>query len=312
MLKNQLADTCIAFDGEKDEAWYEQVALCNEDIMETYLETGQIADERISDLIQQRQVFPVYFGSALKQVGVEAFLEGMATYTKAPLYGSIFGARVYKITRDQQGQRLTHLKITGGCLKVKDVVPYEHHEEKINQIRLYSGNKFQAVIELRAGHICAVTGLNHTRAGQGLGGEKSAISSQLEPVLSYGILLPEDVDVQQILPKLKELEEEEPALRIVWNDSLQELTAQIMGAVQIEILQSIVMERFGLAINFGEGKIVYKETIGQLVEGVGHFEPLRHYAEVHLLLRPSDRGSGISFDNTCSEDILDKTGSVLL
>ena len=249
-------------------------------------------------------MFPCYFGSALHSQGVEELLAGLDLYIKDKTYPAEFGAKVYKIARDNQGNRLTYLKVTGGRLKVKDVV--EGLNEKINQIRIYSGEKFEAVQEVEAGRVCAVTGLENTRPGQGIGAEEESDLPVLEPVLTYQILLPDDCDVHKMLLNLKILEEEEPELHIVWEEQTSEIHVQLMGDVQIEILQRMIKERFGVLVEFGEGSIVYKETITAPVEGVGHFEPLRHYAEVHLRLEPGERGSGMQFAAECSEDILDR------
>jgi len=305
-LQKDLSDTCIPFDSKRDEAWNEQLALCDENIMESYLESGDVKDQSIVNLIKDRKTFPVYFGSALKQEGTQTFLNGLTHYTRPKKYPSEFGAKVFKITRDPQGNRLTHLKITGGSLKVKDLIRTLDTDEKINQIRIYSGDKFHTENDLKAGAICAVTGPTKTRPGQGIGIEEATSPPQLEPVLSYQVILPEGVDARQMLPKLREVEEEEPELRVDWNEVLQEIHIQVMGAVQLEILESIINDRFDVRVSFGHGEIVYKETISNTAEGVGHFEPLRHYAEVHLLLEPGPRGSGMQYAMDCSEDILDK------
>ncbi len=306
LLKKELGDACIAFDTVFSTESFEQLALCDEKTMESYLENGTIPTEEIQRLVAKRKVFPVYFGSALKQVGVEALMTGLETYTLIPAYPEAFGAKVYKISRDAQGNRLTHLKITGGSLRVKDSIKTDTWEEKINQIRIYSGDRFETVNALRAGAICAVTGLSKTKPGEGLGGEVPSAGPVLEPVLSYKLILPEDADALSMLPKLRLLEEEEPSLRLVWNEILREIHIQMMGAVQIEILQAVILERFNTAVSFGEGHIVYKETLSEPVEGVGHFEPLRHYAEVHLLLEPGERGSGLHFDTACRDEQLDR------
>ena len=283
--------------------------------MEHYLESGEIQKEEIINLIAKRKVFPCYFGSALKIQGVEEFLKGIETFTKKCAYPEEFGARVFKIARDAQGNRLTYLKITGGSLKVKMLLSNEKEagegkeelwEEKAEQIRIYSGNSFEAVKEAKAGSVCAVAGLSHTYCGQGLGIEAHTFLPVLEPVLTYKIELPEDCNVHSMLIKLKELEEEEPQLHIVWDERLQEIHAQVMGEVQIEILKRMIWERYQTEVEFGSGKIVYKETIEDCVEGVGHFEPLRHYAEVHLKLEPAERGTGLHFFADCSEDLLDR------
>ena len=282
----------------------EELAVCEDDMMEEYLEEGRISLDKVQKAVADRQVFPCYFGSALHSQGVEELLDGLDLYIKDKTYPAEFGAKVYKIARDNQGNRLTYLKVTGGRLKVKDVV--EGLNEKINQIRIYSGEKFEAVQKVEAGRVCAVTGLENTRPGQGIGAEEESDLPVLEPVLTYQILLPDDCDVHKMLLNLKILEEEEPELHIVWEEQTSEIHVQLMGDVQIEILQRMIKERFGVLVEFGEGSIVYKETITAPVEGVGHFEPLRHYAEVHLRLEPGERGSGMQFVAECSEDILDR------
>lgn len=282
----------------------EELAVCEDDMMEEYLEEGRISLDKVQKAVADRQVFPCYFGSALHSQGVEELLDGLDLYIKDKTYPAEFGAKVYKIARDNQGNRLTYLKVTGGRLKVKDVV--EGLNEKINQIRIYSGEKFEAVQEVEAGRVCAVTGLENTRPGQGIGAEEESDLPVLEPVLTYQILLPDDCDVHKMLLNLKILEEEEPELHIVWEEQTSEIHVQLMGDVQIEILQRMIKERFGVLVEFGEGSIVYKETITAPVEGVGHFELLRHYAEVHLRLEPGERGSGMQFAAECSEDILDR------
>ena len=315
-LTKRLDEKCINFSGglETEEA-KENLAVCDEAVLEHYLESGEIQKEEIINLIAKRKVFPCYFGSALKIQGVEEFLRGIETFTRECAYPEEFGARVFKIARDAQRNRLTYLKITGGSLKVKMLLSNEKEagegkeelwEEKAEQIRIYSGNSFEAVKEAKAGSVCAVTGLSHTYCGQGLGIEAHTFLPVLEPVLTYKIELPEDCNVHSMLIKLKELEEEEPQLHIVWDERLQEIHAQVMGEVQIEILKRMIWERYQTEVEFGSGKIVYKETIEDCVEGVGHFEPLRHYAEVHLKLEPAERGTGLHFFADCSEDLLDR------
>lgn len=315
-LTKRLDEKCINFSaGLETEEAKENLAVCDEAVLEHYLESGEIQKEEIINLIAKRKVFPCYFGSALKIQGVEEFLKGIETFTKKCAYPEEFGARVFKIARDAQGNRLTYLKITGGSLKVKMLLSNEKEagegkeelwEEKAEQIRIYSGNSFEAVKEAKAGSVCAVTGLSHTYCGQGLGIEAHTFLPVLEPVLTYKIELPEDCNVHSMLIKLKELEEEEPQLHIVWDERLQEIHAQVMGEVQIEILKRMIWERYQTEVEFGSGKIVYKETIEDCVEGVGHFEPLRHYAEVHLKLEPAERGTGLHFFADCSEDLLDR------
>ena len=315
-LTKRLDEKCINFSaGLETEEAKENLAVCDEAVLEHYLESGEIQKEEIINLIAKRKVFPCYFGSALKIQGVEEFLKGIETFTKKCAYPEEFGARVFKIARDAQGNRLTYLKITGGSLKVKMLLSNEKEagegkeelwEEKAEQIRIYSGNSFEAVKEAKAGSVCAVAGLSHTYCGQGLGIEAHTFLPVLEPVLTYKIELPEDCNVHSMLIKLKELEEEDPQLHIVWDERLQEIHAQVMGEVQIEILKRMIWERYQTEVEFGSGKIVYKETIEDCVEGVGHFEPLRHYAEVHLKLEPAERGTGLHFFADCSEDLLDR------
>ena len=272
------------------------------------MDTGEISNEEITNLIAERKVFPCFFGSALKLDGIELLLNAMANLTKNKSYSDEFGARVYKISRDSQGNRLTHMKVTGGVLKVKDVI----NDEKVNQIRIYSGNKFETKDSVKAGEVCAVTGLENTRPGQGIGDQEGESIPVLEPVLTYQIILPEGCDAHNTFNKLKQLEEEDPQLDIVWNENLKEIHARLMGDVQIEILQSLIKERFDIDVTFGQGSIVYKETIKNKVEGIGHFEPLRHYAEVHLLLEPGEPGSGMVFETACKEDDLDKNWQRLI
>ena len=312
-LQGRLDEKCIDFTASQpQEEFMENLAMCDETVLETYLEEGEISEKQIRELIARRKVFPCYFGSALKSQGIQEFLEGLETYTKVPDYPDTFGAKVYKISRDEKGSRLTHMKITGGSLKVKQVLSGEDWEEKADQIRIYSGAGFEAVKEVPAGAVCAVTGLTRTHAGQGLGIEQTSGEPLLIPVLHYEIQLPEECDVHQMFLKLRQLEEEEPELHIVWNPQLNEIHAQVMGEVQIEILKNMIQERFGISVEFGSGNIVYKETIEEPVEGTGHFEPLRHYAEVHLLLEPGEPGSGLEFAVSCSEDMLDKNWQRLI
>lgn len=312
-LQGRLDEKCIDFTASQpQEEFMENLAMCDETILETYLEEGEISKEQVRELIARRKVFPCYFGSALKSQGIREFLRGLETYTKVPDYPDTFGAKVYKISRDEKGSRLTHMKITGGSLKVKQVLSGEDWEEKADQIRIYSGAGFEAVKEAPAGSVCAVTGLTRTHAGQGLGIEQTSGEPLLIPVLNYEIQLPEECDVHQMFLKLRQLEEEEPELHIVWNPQLNEIHAQVMGEVQIEILKNMIQERFGISVEFGSGNIVYKETIEEPVEGTGHFEPLRHYAEVHLLLEPGEPGSGLEFAVSCSEDMLDKNWQRLI
>ena len=312
-LRAKLSGSCIRFgEAEDSEEFLENVAMAEEQVLETYLEHGTIERGEISRLIRERKVFPCYFGSALKNIGVKEFLAGLECYAKERSYPEEFGAKVYKIARDPQGNRLTYLKVTGGVLKVRDLIRYQDVEEKVSQIRIYSGEKYDAVQEVRAGRVCAVTGLTKTYPGEGLGAEPPSEGPVLTPVLNYQLILPEGCDTHGMLLKLRQLEEEDPELHIVWNEELGEIHAQLMGEVQTEILQSMIRERFQTEVTFGPGNIVYKETIKRPAEGVGHFEPLRHYAEVHLLLEPGESGSGLVFAADCSEDVLDRNWQRLI
>lgn len=305
-LKKRLSDGCIAFD--QPDTMAEEIAMCDETLLERYLETGSVEQEQIASLIRARKVFPCYFGSALRLEGVDALLDGLERYTQQPAYADAFGARVFKITRDGQGNRLSHLKITGGTLAVRALLSGEEDggwQEKVNQIRVYSGEKFQTVEQAESGMVCAVTGLTHTKPGMGLGSAAGALPPVLEPVLNYRVQFPASYDAHTMLKNLRQLEEEDPQLRVVWNERLGEIHLQLMGEVQLEILTRVIAERFGVAVTFDEGSIVYKETIATPAVGIGHFEPLRHYAEVHLLLEPGERGSGLQFATICPIDTLD-------
>ncbi|MBR3105541.1 MAG: NYN domain-containing protein [Lachnospiraceae bacterium] len=319
-LKKRLHENCVdfsrAFTGFSEED-LETVAVCDDALMEAYL-AGAFAPDKneIGKLVQERKLFPVFFGSALKMEGVDALLQALAEYSPEQAYGDAFAARVFKISRDAKGERLTYLKILGGVLHGRDVLEYagageeETVREKVNQIRIYSGEKFETATELPAGRICAVTGLNATRLGMGLGALSGSHSGFLEPVLSYRVVAEDGTDDTVLLTKLRMLEEEDPQLRIFCEEEnakrQREILIRVMGEVQLEVLKRTVSDRFGIAIRFDEGSVVYKETIAAPVEGIGHFEPLRHYAEIHLLLEPDERGSGLSFGSLCSEDILDK------
>ena len=311
-LQSSLSAGCLDFEDPEEE----QAAMCEEGLLEEYLETGHISVPSIRNSISNRKVFPCYFGSALRMSGVEGFLDGIVQFTKKPSYPQQFGARIYKITRDPQGMRLTHMKITGGTLSVKETLDLPDAPgvsgEKVNQIRIYSGGKYQTVQEAEAGTVCAVAGLEHTHAGQGLGVEESENRFVLEPAMSYGVLLPDGADVHRTLQQLKQLEEEDPQLHIAWNSQTEEIQIQLMGEVQLEILKEMIRQRFDLELEFGEGKVAYRETIAKPVIGAGHFEPLRHYAEVHLLLEPGDPGSGVVLDTACREDLLDRNWQRLI
>ena len=311
-LKRRLDSGCVDFSAEPD-VLAEEAAVCDETVLEHYLESGEVTDTQISAMIASRKLFPCFFGSALKLEGVDEFLEALARYAPVPDYPAEFGARVFKVARDAQGSRLTYLKVTGGTLRVKTVVtnrrpdlPEEQvWEEKADQLRIYSGVKFRPVDEAPAGTVVAVTGLSRTKPGEGLGFEDSWAGPVLEPVLTYQVELLDGTDPHTALMKLRQLEEEDPQLHIVWNESLREIRIQLMGEVQLEILQRRIGERFGMEVAFGTGAILYKETIKEPVVGIGHFEPLRHYAEVHLLMEPLPEGSGLAFATACSTDVLD-------
>ncbi len=311
-LQDRFGGECVDFGPERDmEEFREQIAMCDEELLERYLADRHAGEEEIAGLIRERKVYPCFFGSALKLSGVEELLDGIAQYTRHPACPEAFGAKVYKIARDRQGSRLTYMKITGGSLKVKEAIEIRDREgrmtarEKADQIRIYSGTRYEAVEEAEAGMVCAVTGLAGTYPGQGLGTESASDMPVLEPVLNYRVVLPDGADAHTLLANLKQLEEEEPELHIVWNERLGEIRAKLMGEVQIGILKRIIEERFGVSVQFDTGHVVYKETIQKPAEGIGHFEPLRHYAEVHLLLEPLEEGSGLVFDSAVGEDELD-------
>ena len=308
-LRTGLDSGCIDFTAERDDDWMEQTAVCDEGMLEEFLESGSISQEGMSRSVAERRLFPCFFGSALKMEGIDSLLDGLSELCTADDGPDEFGARVYKITRDPQGNRLTHMKITGGCLHVKDVIA---ENEKIEQIRIYSGSRYRTVEEAGYGDICAVTGLKNSYAGQGLGFEPAAQEPVLGSVLVYKVELPSGQDVHEALVKLRILEEEDPQLHVVWNEQLQQIQIQLMGEVQIDILRNIISERFGIDVEFGRGEITYRETIAAPVVGAGHFEPIRHYAEVHLLLEPAERGSGLTFASACSEDVLDRNWQNLI
>lgn len=307
-LQERLSEGCVPFDIEKDAAWQENLAMCSEGLMEQYLENGEVTEEEIRVAIAERKVFPCFFGSALKITGVDTLLSGLVKWTRKKSYPKEFGARVFKISRDEKGNRLTHVKLTGGTLKVKELIG----EEKVDQLRLYSGVSYRTETEVTAGEVCAVTGLETTYAGQGLGREESLDKPVLAPVLNYRLVLPQGAEPHVVYRKLREIEEEEPLLHLLWEEQTKSIHAQVMGEVQIEVLKNVIKERLGLSVEFGTGCIVYKETIAEAVEGVGHFEPLRHYAEAHILLEPGERGSGIIVAADVSEDVLDKNWQRLI
>lgn len=313
-ITQKLSDRCIDFSiDEKEIGFQENLAVLQESILTKYLEEGALNKEDIADLINNRNVFPCFFGSALKMTGVEEFIEKLDFYTLLSEYPEEFAARIYKISRDEQGNRLTYLKITGGCLKVKMLLKYkELWEEKVNQIRIYSGSQYQLVEEAKAGSICVLTGLNQTFSGQVLGVEEKMVLPLLIPVLHYQLLFPKDKDAFTMFKNMKLLEEEIPELQVLWKEEVREIHIRVMGEVQIEILQNMIEERFHVKVEFGTGSILYKETIAEPVIGIGHFEPLRHYAEVHLCIQPGEIGSGIQIDSKCSEDELDRNWQRLI
>lgn len=310
-LKSKLSDSCVDFTLPDDEL-NENIALCDDVLLEKY-EEDSLGKQDVILAIKNRKVFPCMFGSALKLDGVDAFMDLINDYTEQPQYGPDFGAKVYKISEDK-GQRLTMMKITGGTLKVKEILKSEKNinSEKVNQIRLYSGEKFTAVDEATAGTVCAVTGITFTNSGDGLGVEDNSSIPMLTPVLTYTVNVPDGTDAHTVLSDMRILEAEDPQLKVEWNERYSEIHVKLMGDIQLEVLQTLFADRFGINISFGKGSIIYKETIEEAVEGVGHFEPLRHYAEVHLLLKPGKRGSGLVFKTDCKEDVLDKNWQRLI
>lgn len=311
-LNRNLGGGFVIFNNEGHESFFEEAALCSEDLCNSYLENGTISDNEISSAIAQRKIFPCYFGSALKLDGVEELLKGIEKYTIYSGDNPQFGARVFKISEDERKNRLTHMKITGGVLRVRDKIRIGDTEEKVSEIRIYSGTKYKSVQEVYAGDVCAVCGITSLCGGQGAGFEKDSPALTLEPVFNYRVVLTDGTDPRVALAQLKKLEEEETQLRAQYNSALGEIHIQLMGEVQLEVLQRILAERFNLNVEFAQGSIIYKETIASAVEGVGHYEPLRHYAEVHLLLEPLKRGAGIVFDTDCSEDLLSRNWQRLI
>ncbi len=312
-LQAKLSGGCVDF-GTPAEARLEELALCSEELLAQYEQTGTIDSAAVRRAIKSREVFPCLFGSALKLTGVDAFLDLLKAYTEMPRYPQSFAAQVFKVSQDPQGSRLTFLKVSGGVLNVRDVPESARNTdgEKVSAIRLYSGEKFTPLQTAEAGTVCAVTGLTFARPGDGLGEAQNAGLPVLEPVLTYGVLLPQGADVHTVLQNLRTLEAEDPMLRVAWDERLGEIQVRLMGDVQREVLQTMFLDRFGVPITFGKGRIIYKETIETTVEGVGHFEPLRHYAEVHLILKPGKRDSGLVFSSACREDQLDKNWQRLI
>lgn len=309
-LRHELGEGCVDFTPAARDRRMEQLATCREDALEAYLDTGMVPEELVRQLVRQRLVFPCWFGSGLKLEGIDEFLEGLARYVEPPAYPAAFSARVFKISHDAQGKRLTHLKVTGGTLRVRDAISYGGRQEKAAQLRIYTGGRFRPVDQVPAGGICAVQGLTATWGGQGLGEREEAVRPVLEPVMRYRMALPPDCDSRVLLPQLRQLEEEDPQLRFTAQDG--ELHVSLMGRVQAEILRSLVAQRFGVEVELDRGRVLYKETIDALVEGVGHYEPLRHYAEVHLLLEPLPQGSGLVLATRCPEDDLDRSWQRLI
>lgn len=309
-LRHELGEGCVDFTPAARDRWMEQLATCREDALEAYLDTGMVPEELVRQLVRQRLVFPCWFGSGLKLEGIDEFLEGLARYVEPPAYPAAFSARVFKISHDAQGKRLTHLKVIGGTLRVRDAISYGGRQEKAAQLRIYTGGRFRPVDQVPAGGICAVQGLTATWGGQGLGEREEAVRPVLEPVMRYRMALPPDCDSRVLLPQLRQLEEEDPQLRFTARDG--ELHVSLMGRVQAEILRSLVAQRFGVEVELDQGRVLYKETIDAPVEGVGHYEPLRHYAEVHLLLEPLPQGSGLVLATRCPEDDLDRSWQRLI
>ena len=309
-LRHELGEGCVDFTPAARDRRMEQLATCREDALEAYLDTGMVPEELVRQLVRQRLVFPCWFGSGLKLEGIDEFLEGLARYVEPPAYPAAFSARVFKISHDAQGKRLTHLKVTGGTLRVRDAISYGGRQEKAAQLRIYTGGRFRPVDQVPAGGICAVQGLTATWGGQDLGEREEAVRPVLEPVMRYRMALPPDCDSRVLLPQLRQLEEEDPQLRFAARDG--ELHVSLMGRVQAEILRSLVAQRFGVEVELDRGRVLYKETIDAPVEGVGHYEPLRHYAEVHLLLEPLPQGSGLVLATRCPEDDLDRSWQRLI
>lgn len=306
-IRKKLDGDCVDFSsGDRDE----QIAMADERLLDTYLDSGMVEVEDIIEAILDRKIFPCFWGSALKLSGVQELLDAMNTYMVMPAYNAEFGGRIFKISRDAKGERLTYMKVTGGSLKCREQI--EGTEGKVNQIRIYSGARYETVEEASAGTVCAVTGLGETSAGQGVGCEQENVFAGLEPVLSYKVSYPEDKDAVVVLRDIRQLEEEEPELHVAFAQETGEIFVKVMGQVQLQVLTQIVKDRFGYLISFGMGRIIYKETLAEPVMGVGHFEPLRHYAEVHLLMEPLEPGSGMQFDTICSEDVLDKNWQRLI
>ncbi len=311
-LRELCGDSCVNFSTQNIDERNENIAVNDEAILEKYLDTGDINSDDIKALVSGCKLCPCFFGSGLKSQGLDEFISAVNEYTVDKSYSSSFGAKVYKISHDNKGERLTHLKITGDTLKVKDTVTYSGKTEKINNIRLYSGQKFETADEIGAGGVCVVTGLSDIKCGEGLGIEQAQQESFLEPVMNYRVCLPDGVDAQSFLPKIRQLEEEDPQLHITWNSFLQEINVALMGEIQTEILKSLISQRFDIDVEIDSGRVLYKETINNKVEGVGHYEPLRHYAEVHLILEPLPRGSGIQITSRCGEDVLDRNWQNLI
>ncbi|MDO4744186.1 MAG: NYN domain-containing protein, partial [Clostridia bacterium] len=311
-LKAEFGGNFVDFSDNDKASLCENIAVCDETIMNEYLEHGEISGKAVARAIRLRNIFPCFCGSALKMDGVEKFLKDFIRFTEQSTAFPVFGAKVFKISQDNKGQRLTFLKVTGGSLKVKDVVKLDEKNEKINEIRIYSGEKYHSCDSVEPGCVCAVTGLASTYAGQGLGFERNSDKLTAEPIFSYRVILPPKTDTALAFAKLKQLEEEETQLNVVWNEAFQEIQLRLMGEIQLEVLKQVILKRFDMEVEFEEGRIVYKETIENTVEGVGHYEPLRHYAEVHLLIEPLERGMGVHFATDCNDDELDRNWQRLI
>lgn len=310
-LKKRLSDACLDFKNQ-DSDFFESAAMADDSLLEEYTETDNISCASLISAIAAGKIFPCFFGSALKNDGIGEFLKALDFYTQNKSYPDSFGAKIFKIADDDKGRRLAYMKITGGSLKVKTVLSNGTWSEKANEVRIYSGTKYQSVQEAFAGSICAVTGLTKAAAGEGLGFEKNSLPLVCEPVFTYSVKITDGTDINEVLAVFRKLEQEETQLHIIWNEHLRKIDVQIMGEVQLEVLKRILAERFGISVEFEGGSIIYKETISDMAEGVGHYEPLRHYAEVHLLLESAPRGSGLTFSSRCSEDVLNKNWQRLI
>ncbi|MEE3404264.1 MAG: translation factor GTPase family protein, partial [Acutalibacteraceae bacterium] len=313
-LQARLSDGCIDFSVQNSDSWCESVAGTDDAMLEEYCNSGTVSHDAVVQAIRQRKIFPCLFGSALRMEGMVPLLQMLSDFTVMPPDSGIFGAKVFKVAEDKQGQRLTFLKVSGGCLRVREILSSDKniHQEKVAQIRLYSGDKFTAAETAEAGTVCAVTGIHFALPGDGLGAAENTGLPILAPVMTYSLILPPEISPHTALEKLRTLEEEDPQLHIVWNERFGKIQINVMGEVQAEVLKTVIRERFGFEVQFGAGSIIYKETITDTVEGIGHFEPLRHYAEVHLVMKPASRNSGLVFRSECPEDMLSKNWQRLI